>query len=174
MVDVYDIYRSENPGTLGKKVGRIGRNTLLSDLGCIYCGDDTIEDGKIYYYSAIGWILNGNTEVDGAFVIGPDSQSQFKIDCTYLKGIEIWPSYVHTNNIFMNYDGKYDEFVVSRSEDPKMPFSNSNVFYNKTLWFPDTTGVKGKTYFYESFAIYRADSVTYYSETSNRVSMTIQ
>ncbi|MCI8785558.1 MAG: S8 family serine peptidase [Eubacterium sp.] len=174
MVDVYDIYRSENPGTLGKKVGRLGRTDLMSsDSRVLYTAWD-LEAGKTYYYSAVGWILDGNTEVDGAFVIGPASQSQIKIDCTYLTGIKIWPSYYYTNNIFMSYDGKFDYFLVRRSEDSTMPISNYDVLSTKTLWLPDTTGVKGKTYYYESFAVYRADSVTYYSDTSNRVSMKIQ
>ena len=174
ILDVYDIYQSENPDILGKKIARIGRKALTSSGKSIFCSIENLQAGKTYYYSVMGYILNGNTEVESMLLFGSGSLPPLKIDCTYLTGIEIWPSYVHVNNIYMSYDGKFDYFIVKRSEYPSMPYPDYDLLSTDTWWFPDTTGVAGRTYYYESYAVYHKDSVTYYSDTSNQVSMKIQ
>lgn len=170
VVDKYYVYRSEEQGKLGECIAILGHDEVVNDGSEMLCIDLDVEQGT-YYYSVIGVIFDGNEIYNAGYVMGPSASSSLEIDCS-VPDISIWPSYSYVNNIFISYDGEYDNFIVSRSENSNLTSSNS--FFSDSYWFHDTTGEKGKTYYYQALAFNTTEDVTYFSDDSNVTSMIIE
>lgn len=180
--DKYIVYKSDSVRLLGTPIMELGRNMITTKEETDDNGN-SIEKKYIqfaqwmlpsgtYYYNIEAQILDGDTVEKRRLVIGQYAHKVLEVTCTMPK-FRLQKLSSSKNSLYAVFWSDYDKIAITRADNSSMS-QGLKYFSTTAKTFTDTTGIVGKQYYYNARAIRETGHVTYYSNLSDTVSMTIE